>query len=177
MGLTTFADRMAAMNVLTEEKLSHCTRVSVEGYDTSLPVHAITSALRVHFMSCGQVWSVVIPKNPINSCVVERCGFIYFEEEEDAQEKASRHADDVKSELFRHFSSCGEIIYLTVDQDRRQPKGVLRKWAFICINGEDALDKARALSGTDLGGWTVTVWTLPEECGKMPDNLINLPIK
>ncbi|VVB05790.1 unnamed protein product [Arabis nemorensis] len=187
MELKSFADRVAAANVLHEyNTLSRCTRVSVEGYDTSLHPDAIRAALMDHFRSCGQICDVDIPTDLKTHAVIDRVGFIYFREE-GAQEKAvalsgsdvggwnvivkalpkkvcdpsgflvtgydtSLDEDYVKSALFEHFRSCGEIVYVSIEREYRQPS-LLSRYGFISILGDGALEKALGLSGSDLGGW------------------------
>ncbi|KFK35374.1 hypothetical protein AALP_AA5G277000 [Arabis alpina] len=137
-----FAKRLYGRKTLYEERLSRCFKVSVEGHD------------------CTSLYAETI-----------RCGFIYFEEEV-AQEKAltlssvfltgydtSCPADVLKAELFSLFSSCGEILYLTVDTDPSQP-GLLNKFAFVCLVGKEARDNALRLDGSDLGGRKLVVEAL-----------------
>ncbi|KFK43510.1 hypothetical protein AALP_AA1G134900 [Arabis alpina] len=69
-------------------------------------------------------------------------------------------ADHVRSTLFRHFRSWGEIKYLTIEEEKDRP-GILKRSGLISLLGDDALDKALQLSGSDLGGWNVVVETLP----------------
>ncbi|KAL1210987.1 Nucleolin 2 [Cardamine amara subsp. amara] len=62
---------------------------------------------------------------------------------------------DLELALIKHFSSCGEIIHIYVP--RNFEEGILRRYAFIDIAGEGALEKALELSGSyvDVGGWQV----------------------
>ncbi|VVB06670.1 unnamed protein product [Arabis nemorensis] len=70
-------------------------------------------------------------------------------------------ANDVRSALFRLFRSCGEIRYLTVEDDPSQP-GLLQRSGFVSLSGEGALEKVVELDGSDMGGWNVAVLTEPK---------------
>ncbi|KAJ0259807.1 hypothetical protein HA466_0061060 [Hirschfeldia incana] len=142
--------------------------ISVEGYDTSLPEDDIKSELINHFKSCGEVFNVIVRKDPDHSPNLDRRALVILlgdgaeekalqlngtdiggwnalvkvEPEEEEDEEAVRYessltnvilndrrfwfgvavrgydtslpADEVKSALINHFSSCGEITHVYV---------------------------------------------------------------
>ncbi|KFK30375.1 hypothetical protein AALP_AA7G252900 [Arabis alpina] len=58
-------NRDAAVKLLAADTRSRCSRVFVEGYNTSLPADEIKLALFKHFSSsCGGVFDVVVPVDP-----------------------------------------------------------------------------------------------------------------
>ncbi|CAH2067031.1 unnamed protein product [Thlaspi arvense] len=59
---------------------------------------------------------------------------------------ASLPADDIKTALSKHFSSCGEIEKVTIGGHPSSCR------AIVYITGEGAQEKALALSGSDMGG-------------------------
>uniref|UniRef100_A0A1J3GJD2 Nucleolin 2 n=2 Tax=Noccaea caerulescens TaxID=107243 RepID=A0A1J3GJD2_NOCCA len=61
--------------------------------------------------------------------------------------------DDVESALRKHFSSCGEITDVYI----YERDNILMRSGFIYFVGEGAVDKALQLSGSDVGGWNVSV--------------------
>ncbi|KAG7559671.1 RNA-binding domain superfamily [Arabidopsis thaliana x Arabidopsis arenosa] len=61
--------------------------------------------------------------------------------------------------LREHFSSCGKIKHIYVPRDFES--GILKRVAFMRIEGEGAEEKALELSGTDVGGWTAIVKAAP----------------
>lgn len=44
-------------------------KISVEGYDTSIPAVDIANALTSHFGSCGRICNLVIPRDPVTNAV------------------------------------------------------------------------------------------------------------
>ncbi|CAF2357666.1 unnamed protein product [Brassica napus] len=67
--------------------------------------------------------------------------------------------DDVESALRNHFSSCGKItdVCVIVLDDN-----MLDSFGFIYfLGGQGTVDRAMQLSGTDVGGWNVTVKPYP----------------
>ncbi|VVB12029.1 unnamed protein product [Arabis nemorensis] len=60
------------MRIFFEDAISGCFRISVEGYDTSLPADDIKDVLRNHFYSCGEVCEVEVPRDPL-------CAFVYIQ--------------------------------------------------------------------------------------------------
>ncbi|KFK38051.1 hypothetical protein AALP_AA3G063900 [Arabis alpina] len=197
--------------------------VIVSGYDKSLPEDTITSLLREHFSSCGEITKVYIHAYA-NSKIHNKYAFVditgvgakekalhlsgsdvgghkllvkfkpvstkYFgefthEEAVDWSElnEISRNnprptdvlvsgyhtwlpEESVKSALSKHFSSCGEVedVIISIDND-----GLLGDMAAIQIWGEGAAEKARELSGSDMGGWKVDV----EHCSGEEDLPLN----
>ncbi|KFK37831.1 hypothetical protein AALP_AA3G034800 [Arabis alpina] len=63
--------------------------------------------------------------------------------------------ESLRSVLSEHFSSCGEIDHVTITHNRYL--GGLSDTAAIHFCGEVAAEKARELSGSDMGGWKVDV--------------------
>ncbi|CAH8330320.1 unnamed protein product [Eruca vesicaria subsp. sativa] len=141
--------------------------ISVEGYDTCLPEDDIKTELINHFNSCGQVFNVILRKDPDSPNLDRRALVILFgdgaeekalelngtdiggwnalvkvEPEEEEDEEVERFessladellndrrfwfgvtvggyntclpADEVKSDLVKLFSSCGEITHVYV---------------------------------------------------------------
>ncbi|CAN8232864.1 unnamed protein product [Cochlearia groenlandica] len=69
--------------------------------------------------------------------------------------------EDVRKALWRHFSGCCEIIHVHVYKiyANGAPNPPLGEHAIIHIKeeAEQVKEKVMALSGTDVGGWTVVV--------------------
>ncbi|KFK35443.1 hypothetical protein AALP_AA5G284900, partial [Arabis alpina] len=84
-----FENRLKALNVLNEDQLILCTRVSVEGYDTSLRRDDIKRVLLRYFRSCGDIFRVLFSRDRPgrNRLRVSRRACIYFRNE-GAQDKA-----------------------------------------------------------------------------------------
>ncbi|VVA96334.1 unnamed protein product [Arabis nemorensis] len=74
--------------------------------------------------------------------------------------------ESVRSALSEHFSSCGGIDGVTIAKEK---DGSLHKTAAIHIWGEGIAEKARALSGSDMGGWKAVV----EHCSEPRDGEVN----
>ncbi|KFK22926.1 hypothetical protein AALP_AAs43288U000100, partial [Arabis alpina] len=185
--------------------------VIVSGYDKSLPEDTITSLLREHFSSCGEITKVYLHAHA-DSKIHNKYAFVdiigvgpkekalhlsgsdvgghkllvkfkpvstkYFsefthEEVVDWSElnEISRNnprptvvmvsgydtrlpEESVSSALSKHFSSCGEVdlVIIGINKD-----GDLRDTAGMEIWGEGVAEKARELSGSDMGGWKVVV--------------------
>ncbi|ESQ40555.1 hypothetical protein EUTSA_v10014517mg [Eutrema salsugineum] len=68
-------------------------------------------------------------------------------------------ADELMSTLRKHFASCGEVAHITLETD--EFTATLCRYCYMYIVGDGAEDKAVALSGTDVGGWTVVTWSDP----------------
>ncbi|CAF1789320.1 unnamed protein product [Brassica oleracea var. botrytis] len=67
--------------------------------------------------------------------------------------------DDVVNALRKHFSSCGEITDVCVHV---LTDNLLDSFGFIYfLGGQGTVDRAMQLSGTDVGGWNVTVKPYP----------------
>ncbi|CAH2073329.1 unnamed protein product, partial [Thlaspi arvense] len=61
-------------------------RISVEGYDTWLPLKDIIDALDNHFKSCGEIWDIEVPRDPVTNAI-DRRSFVVLRGE-GAEEKA-----------------------------------------------------------------------------------------
>ncbi|KFK37785.1 hypothetical protein AALP_AA3G028900 [Arabis alpina] len=197
--------------------------VIVSGYDKSLPEDTITSLLREHFSSCGEITKVYIHADNHDSNIHNKYAFVditgvgakekalqlsgsdvgghkllvrfkpvsivggkftlkeavRWSEDNETYHKHPRITDvlvsgyhtwlpeeSLKSALSKHFSSCGEVedVIISIDND-----GLLGDRAAIQIWGEGAAEKARELSGSDMGGWKVVV----EHCSGEKDLPLN----
>ncbi|KFK38057.1 hypothetical protein AALP_AA3G064500 [Arabis alpina] len=185
--------------------------VIVSGYDKSLPVDTITTLLREHFSSCGEITRVYIHAHA-DSKIHNKYAFVdiigvgakekalhlsgsdvgghkllvkfkpvstkYFSEftHEEAFDwselnEISRNnprptvvmvsgydtrlpEESVSSALSKHFSSCGEVDLVIIGLNK---DGDLRDTVGMEIWGEGVAEKARELSGSDMGGWKVVV--------------------
>ncbi|CAA7039776.1 unnamed protein product [Microthlaspi erraticum] len=66
---------------------------------------------------------------------------------------------DVAIALREHFASCGEILH--IDIPTHIGSGLLNRFAFIYVSGEDAVEKALGLSGSDMRGRIVVTKAYP----------------
>ncbi|KAG7549552.1 RNA-binding domain superfamily [Arabidopsis thaliana x Arabidopsis arenosa] len=70
--------------------------------------------------------------------------------------------DDVYTALAEHFSSCGEIWEIYVPLKFDETKTSLNSHGVICLlGGQDAVEKALQLTGSNVGGWNVSVEAYP----------------
>lgn len=67
---------------------------------------------------------------------------------------------DLDRSLEEHFGSCGTVEYVDVPR-HPDTNAISNKCSTVTLRGEFAEEKALALSGTDVEGWTVTVKVLP----------------
>ncbi|CAH8259853.1 unnamed protein product [Arabidopsis lyrata] len=151
-------------------------RISVTGYDIELPREHVESELNKLFSSCGEITDVHIPETR-NSSLWSHA-FIYFVGQGTADKALQLngsdmggwtvHAEaypflskkdncvelevqgydtslsesDIKCELSKLFSSCGKVGHVIICDS----------FSIVYLVGEDAIDKAPKLSGTDMGG-------------------------
>ncbi|VVB09892.1 unnamed protein product [Arabis nemorensis] len=81
--------------------------------------------------------------------------------------------DEVKNALIKHFCSCGVITDLSICRDPLTK--TLTSMAFLYFYGQEEVEKALALNGSDVGGWTVVVKPIPGlERGPDPCNLLHI---
>ncbi|VVB14045.1 unnamed protein product [Arabis nemorensis] len=83
--------------------------------------------------------------------------------------------DDVKSALRRRFSSCGEIMDICIP--RYVEPDALNIYALVTLLGEDAVEKALKLHGSDVGGWKVLVRDYPIPGELTPEMAAKIAIK
>ncbi|CAH2053322.1 unnamed protein product [Thlaspi arvense] len=172
----------AAMYAFMKETSKPRVRISVEGYDTSLPEEDIKKALIDHFASCGEVFNVTFSEGRVGRAFVILRG-------DGAEEKAlqldgsdvggwsarvkvtpeetyydtrfrfgitvrgydtSVPADELKSTLIKHFSSCGEITHVYIS--------TLDGKADIYFSREDEEEEALKLDETEVGGCKLAVF-------------------
>ncbi|KAF2582147.1 hypothetical protein F2Q70_00007195 [Brassica cretica] len=69
------------------EEQRRMVKISVEGYDTSIPAVDIGNALTSRFSSCGRICYLDIPRDPITNVVNSKCSFFQLCGE-GAEEKA-----------------------------------------------------------------------------------------
>ncbi|KAJ0260998.1 JAB1/MPN/MOV34 metalloenzyme domain-containing protein [Hirschfeldia incana] len=62
--------------------------------------------------------------------------------------------------LEEHFGSCGTVEYVDVPR-HPDTNAISNRCTIVTLRGEFAEEKALALNGTDVDGWTVTVKVLP----------------
>ncbi|XP_018478695.2 nucleolin 1-like [Raphanus sativus] len=117
------------------------TMISVEGYDTCLPEDDIKSALINHFNSCGEVFNVIVRKDPDHSPNLDRRALVILLGE-GAEEKALQlngtdiggwkalvkvePEEEVDEEALLYLSSLTDQIY----NDRRF-------WFGVAVRGYD----------------------------------------
>ncbi|XP_019092519.1 PREDICTED: nucleolin 2-like [Camelina sativa] len=88
-------------------------RISVEGYDTSLYAYDVKLALRKHFSSCGDVTYVNVPKN-FEKGTLHRYAFLHIDGEGALEKALQLSGSDVKGAGWRVFVKespmpCGGI--------------------------------------------------------------------
>ncbi|PKA56790.1 Nucleolin 2 [Apostasia shenzhenica] len=67
----------------------------------------------------------------------------------------SLEEDKIRCLLEEHFGSCGEIMRVSIPQDKET--GRSKGFAFVLFNDQGAVPRAFELNGTNLGGCTITV--------------------
>ncbi|KAJ4908776.1 MPN domain-containing protein [Raphanus sativus] len=67
---------------------------------------------------------------------------------------------DLDRSLEEHFGSCGTVEYVDVPR-HPDTNAISNRCTTVTLRGEFAEEKALALNGTDVEGWTVTVKVLP----------------
>ncbi|CAH2046901.1 unnamed protein product [Thlaspi arvense] len=169
-------------------KSSRMPRISVEGYDTSVPQEDIKKALTDHFALCGEVFNVIFSQGRVGRAFVilrgdgaeekalqldgsdvggwsARVKVTPEEDEETRRYRAtltrethedrrfrfgitvegydtSVPADELKSTLIEHFSSCGEITHVFIN--------TLDSMAHVYFVHKDREDKALQLDGSEV---------------------------
>ncbi|KAL0926500.1 hypothetical protein M5K25_002738 [Dendrobium thyrsiflorum] len=63
--------------------------------------------------------------------------------------------DQIRNSLIEHFGSYGKIIRVSIPQDHKT--GRSKGFAYVLFNDQASVSKALELSGTELGGYTLTV--------------------
>ncbi|CAA7029025.1 unnamed protein product [Microthlaspi erraticum] len=142
-------------------------RISVEGYDTSLPEDDINKALVKLFEKALQLegsdvggWNVAVKVTPEEDEETDRYRHALLEQVRyDEKYKfgvavygydTSLPDDDVKSALVKGFSSCGDITCVLLGREDNK--------ALVYFTQEDAEGKALKLNGSEVGGRKVSVF-------------------
>ncbi|KAH0468700.1 hypothetical protein IEQ34_001932 [Dendrobium chrysotoxum] len=63
--------------------------------------------------------------------------------------------DQIRNSLMEHFGSYGKIVRISIPQDNQT--GRSKGFAYLLFNDQASVSKALELSGTQLGGYTLTV--------------------
>ena len=107
--------------------------MSVEGFNPYRPEDEIRRELVNHFESCGEVFRVIVPTDPI----VDR--FVC---------------------VFNIFDIIIIIIIIFVLRTKKTI-GLCYRRAFVILFGHDAEEKALQLNGSDIGDWNALVKSAP----------------
>ncbi|CAA0381807.1 unnamed protein product [Arabidopsis thaliana] len=135
-------------------------RISVTGYDIELPREHVESELKKLFSPCGEITDVHIPETR-NSSLWSHA-FIYFVGEGTADKALQLNGSDMggwavdaEADPFpKEEDNCVELEVEGYDTTLRLVDHVMifDSFSIVYLVGEDAIDKAPKLSGTDMGG-------------------------